>query len=377
MPRHRSRSRPSAFSQPGWAAARPGRCRPSGSARCARPPELDAHRSRRWRRPTPPPRTARSSRPRGSVRSRRTSPSTSRCSRHQSSDAVPTIETWPPSWWGGRSSAKDPHLGAQVLAQRPVELGSPTSQEPRGPTTYAAVRRRRAGTRRSRRTDGSAESPCRDRSGPRRPRRRTSGRPEASRVQVDGVEGLPGHRLDRVAADLGDVHRSASPGTSRAGRRTTRRAAGRPRARCRSISNPSDSHRRTAAVLVDTTALNWIASKPGSGASRRRTPPSAGRSPDRALPADHERRGADMGTLGRAVRAHLRAAEQRRPRPRRRRRAARTRTTGSPPGTAARPSRRSRRPRRPRRRGRGPAASRRPSSDRAGISARSSWGPRW
>ena len=96
-----------------------------------------------------------------------------------------------------------------------------------------------------------------------------------------------------------------------------RRAGGKRSGTVPMTSNPSDSQRRTAAVLVATTALNWIARKPCAGASRRRTPPARGRCPCPRAPADHERRGADVGSLRRPVGTHLRAAEDgasRRPR---------------------------------------------------------------
>ena len=78
-------------------------------------------------------------------------------------------------------------------------------------------------------------------------------------------------------ADRGSALRAA--GTSRAGRRTPASVSGTRPGTVPTISKPSDSQRRTAAMLVSTTALNWMPRKPWSrchcttySASRRPTP---------------------------------------------------------------------------------------------------------
>ena len=103
---------------------------------------------------------------------------------------------------------------------------------------------------------------------------------------------------------------SPAAGTSRAARPGRASPSGRRRGRCRRSRSRAPARGATAAVLVSTTALNWMPAialprcqSTTYVASARPTPRPLRRR------VDHERRGADVVAARRAVGPHLRRAE--------------------------------------------------------------------
>ena len=214
--------------------------------------ELDVTDADDCRRSTSPRRTARSSRPRGwsaaggRRRRRRGARGTSRAKRCRRSRRRRRP--------GGRSSssATHPHPRTHVGAQRVVERR--VADQPGSHRAPRSVRRPRSSPARnskisSRRRNRRLSLPVAIRpSSSQTANQRSPSRPRASRA--DGVERLPGHRLDRVAAELVESSSAAHSARCMTWRSAydpsgSRKAAGT----VPMISNPSDSHRRTAAIV--------------------------------------------------------------------------------------------------------------------------------
>ena len=283
--------------------------------------QLDARRRGSWRRPTPPPRTARWSRPRGSAgsaadpRRRRGARGTSRARPCRRGRPVPA------SWWGVPASAQHraPRRRACSLSDL-VELGVADQPASRmGPTTRAspsaiAARYSKISSNRRNRREflpepslPSASTTANQRS-PTRPRASTSHR----------LQGLATHRLDRVAADLGDLHRSSSPRyiTCRSAYDEPRHGQpegvghGADRLEAERLPEPD----RAGVGRHDGVELDRRQSRSRGATSTAYSPRARPIPRPRAADADHEGRRAHVRSLRRTVGTHLGAAQHASPR---------------------------------------------------------------